>query len=157
MIKTFSASALLLLFLLGILPGCSRNVDVDTTVYSSGPLRLSEAEDLKDCVRNVPDAIPTIKACRDAIRESSSTGNTSEAHRPLQVIGTLLNHLIMVTHKGGMDDKEKKATLETVARLNMLFGEVHIKFDEGQGLNYAPVSDDIDATITDLEKLFPGY
>lgn len=143
----------------GLLTGCSSEGDKPSQAESSSDdvaLTQEEIEALENAITDYADALTKINSFRDTIRDSVAAGNPTKAHRPLDELDVVLNHLSEVARDDNVPRSDWEAVNTNAQNLRDLFNKVHADIDGGREPDYASVAEDIDTTIQSLEQIKPS-
>lgn len=152
----------------GMLTGCGGQRDEASQSESSSEatpgesesddvaLTQEEIETLENEIADYADALTKIKSFRDTIRDSVAAGRPTKAHRPLDELDVVLNHLPEVARDSNVPRSDWEAVNTNAQKLRDLFNKVHADIDGGREPDYASAAEDIDTTIQSLEQIKPS-
>ncbi len=143
----------------GLLTGCGGQGDKPSEAESSSddvPLTQEQITAIEDSIADYADALTKIKSFRDTIRDSVAAGNPTKAHRPLDELDVVLNHMSEVARDSSVPRSDWEAVNTNAQKLRELFNKVHANIDGGREPDYASVAEDIDKTIQSLEQIKPS-
>jgi hypothetical protein len=120
------------------------------------PLTDAQKESLRQGVKSYADALTQIKSYRDTIRDAVAAGNPAKAHRPLDELDVVLEHLSTVARDHNVPRTEWETVNTSAQQLRDSFNKVHAQIDGGEKADYQAVSADIDAAIGRLEAVSAG-
>jgi hypothetical protein len=167
--KKYFATLILSSFVaLGSLAGCggeseqteTTKTPVTDTQTNHDPddvaLTPEQIKALEDGIADYSDALTKIKSFRDTIRDSVAAGKPSKAHRPLDELDVILNHLPQVARDSNIPKSDWEAVNTTAQQVRDLFNKVHADIDSGNEPDYTSVSDGIDKAIETLDGIQPA-
>ena len=120
------------------------------------PLTEQQKESLRQGVRSYGEALGKIKSYRDTIRDAVAAGNPAKAHRPLDELDVVLEHLPTVARNHNVPRAEWETVNTSAQLLRDSFNKVHAQIDAGEKPDYQAVSGDVDAAIGRLEAASAG-
>ena len=120
------------------------------------PLTEEQKESLRQAVKSYADALTQIKSNRDTIRDAVAAGNPAKAHRPLDELDVVLEHLPAVARDDNVPKTEWETVNTSAQQLRDSFNKVHTQIDAGEKPDYQAVSGDIEAAIGRLEAVSAG-
>ena len=156
---------LLTLMATTLFTGCSKNSEPaiqteapseNTTVTHDPddiPLTGQEIAALKQGVTSYADALSKIKAYRDTIRDGIAAGDPRKAHRPLDELDIVLEHLSTVARDNNIPKSQWETVNTSAQQVRDSFNKVHAQIDGGEKPDYAAVAGDIDAALASLENV----
>ena len=117
------------------------------------PLTDEEIEALKQSVTSYADALSKIKSYRDTIRNAVIAGNPHKAHRPLDELDVVLEHLPTVARDNNIPRSQWETINTSAQQVRDLFNKLHAQIDGGQKGDYAAVASGIDSALASLESV----
>lgn len=143
------------------LPGCgggadtpeAKNGDAAQSDPHDVPLTDEEIAALKEENSKYQDAIASIKQYRDTIKQECEAGHPAKAHRPLDNLDVVLEHLPKAAQNSEIPKEKWEDVNTTSQKLRDLFNQVHANIDGGKEPDYASVADEVDAAIAKLEGI----
>jgi hypothetical protein len=120
------------------------------------PLTESQKDSLRQGVKNYADALARVKSYRDTIRDAVAAGDPTKAHRPLDELDVVLEHLPAVARDNNVPRTEWETVNTSAQQLRDSFNKVHAQIDGGEKPDYQAVSGDIDGAIGRLEAVSAG-
>ena len=138
-------------------PPASGGVDAANSVAEIDPhdmpLTEAEIESLKSSVTRYQDALSAIKTYRNAIRDAIAAGNPPQAHRPLDELDIVLEHLPTVARDDNIPKSEWETINTSALRIRELFDGVHRQIDAGEAPDFKSVGEEIAGQIALLENV----
>jgi hypothetical protein len=120
------------------------------------PLTDAEKESLRHGVTSYADALTQIKSYRDMIRDAVAAGDPTKAHRPLDELDVVLEHLPTIARDNNVPRTEWETVNTSTQELRDSFNQVHAAVDAGEKPKYQAVSASIDAAIGRLDAVSTG-
>jgi hypothetical protein len=114
-----------------------------------------EGETHDDTPKSYGEAVASLAAFRDTIRDTFAAKDDDKAHELLHEVGHLLEHLPELAQKHS-PPIDSAAVKKDADELFGLFGKVDEKMHGAEGATYADVADKIDAVVDRLQKLLPA-
>ena len=119
------------------------------------PLTDAQKESLRQGVTSYVDALRQIKSYRDTIRDAVKAGNPAKAHRPLDELDAVLEHLPTVARDSNVPRTQWETVNTSAQQLRDLFDKVHAQIDAGEQADYQAVETDIDSAFAQLDGIPP--
>jgi hypothetical protein len=163
--KKMSLIVLLSAFCVSFVVGCGSNSSpapndtVQTEMDAAAPdphdipLTDEQKEALRQGLQNYPDAVAKINSYRDAIRDAVSAGTPTQAHRPLDELDVVLEHMPEVARSSNIPKTQWETVNTSAQALRDSFNKLHAQIDAGEQSSYEAVAADIDAAISRLESV----
>jgi hypothetical protein len=101
------------------------------------------------------EAVPRVKAYRDAIRAAIEAGTPEAAHRPLDELDLVLGKLTSIAKDSGIPIDHWEAINLSARALREHFNQLHAAIDEHRAPDYQAVATGIDGSIATLEQVQP--
>jgi hypothetical protein len=120
------------------------------------PLTEAEKDSLRQGLASYEEAVGKIKSYRDAIQAALAAGSPPEAHRPLDELDIVLEHLPTVARDNNVPRTEWETVNTSAQQLRESFNQVHAKIDAGEEPDFQAVASNIDAAIERLEAVPTG-
>jgi len=151
-----------------VLTGCSKTsepatqteVPSENTTAAHNPddisLTDSEIEALKQGVTSYTDALSKIKSYRNTIRDEIAAGDPHKAHRPLEELNAVLEHLPIVARDNNIPKSQWETVNTSAQQLRDLFNKVHAQIDGGEEVDYTAIAGDIDLVLAKLAGVEPS-
>jgi hypothetical protein len=165
MITKFIMIATLSMPSVAIVTGCSsetspkpkENVQTETTAQAPDPHDIPLTEEQKEALRqgleNYAHAVAKIKSYRDAIRDAVGAGTPPAAHRPLDELDVVLEHLPSVARANNVPKAEWETVNTSAQALRESFNKLHAQIDVDETPSYEAVAAKIDAAIAKLDAV----
>ena len=115
------------------------------------PLTDEQIETLKQSLTSYADALSKIKSYRDTIRDAVAAGDPRKAHRPLDELDVVLEHLPTVARATNLPKSQWETINTSAQQVRNLFNKVHAQIDAGQQPDYAAVAEEIASALASLE------
>lgn len=115
------------------------------------PLTEADIEAIKTDLASYEDALAKIKEHRDAIRDAIAAGDPPTAHRPLDELDIVLEHLATVARENDVPKSAWETVNTSAQQIRELFNKVHAQIDAGKKPDYEAVSGEVDAALGALE------
>ena len=107
---------------------------------------------------DLPGAVKELTGYRDAISDGFKENDSEKAHGPLHevahVLEGMLDHMDHMTE--GLSAEDKASVEASTKKLFDLFMEVDAKMHGQEGVDYADVSDEVDAEVAKLNAIVEG-
>lgn len=135
--------------------GCSRTADD----ANRPPVSIDELEGEHSDhahAETYAEAVAELDEMRGQISEAFATGDTDKAHDPLHEVGHVLDELVELAKKQGLDAAAVTEIESAVAKLFDAFGRVDDKFHGKEGAEYSEVEADVNAAFETLRKHLPN-
>jgi len=117
------------------------------------PLTQQQIEALRSGIADYSDALARIKSYRDAIRDAIAAGDPPTAHRPLDELDIVLQHLTTVARNSNVARTNWESVNTSAQQLRDLFNQVHAEIDAGAAPDFQARAADVDAAIQRLESI----
>lgn len=115
------------------------------------PLTEAQKEALRQGVKDYADALAQIESYRDTIRDAVAAGNPAKAHRPLDELDVVLEHLPTAARDSRVPKTEWEMVNTSAQQLRDSFNKVHAQIDAGEKPDYQAVSANIEEAVTRLD------
>lgn len=129
------------------------------TPSDAPPISIDELEGLQGehaHADNYPDAVAELDGMREQIEQSFAAGDIDGADGPIHEVGHVLEEVVSLAKKQGLDDDALAAVGSAVEQLFDAFGRVDEKIHGGEGADYADVKAEIDAAFVELKSHLPA-
>lgn len=163
----FRYTGLAALFLVAMIPfsGCSKQSETTSQPVAQTesepaaqdphdiPMTDAEVQAVQQSLTSYEVAVAKIKTYQDTIRTAIADGTPTHAHRALDELDVVLEHLPTVARDTDVP-KSQWATVNTSAQaIRESFNKVHAQIDGGEKPDYQAVAADIDAAVSRLEAV----
>jgi len=115
------------------------------------PLTEAERESLRQSLASYADAVTQIKSFRDSIQQALASGKPAEAHRPLDELDVVLEHMPVVARDNNVPRTQWETVNTSAQQLRDSFNQVHAQIDASEEPDYGAVAADIAAALSRLE------
>jgi hypothetical protein len=120
------------------------------------PLTDEEIETLKQGITGYADALSKIKSYRNIIRDAIAAGDPPKAHRSLDELDIVLEHMPTVARDNNIPKSQWETVNTSAQQVRDLFNKLHAQIDGGEKVDYEAVADDIDSSLARLEGAQPA-
>lgn len=110
----------------------------------------AEIESLKGGLSSYEDALAKIDMFSKTIREAVTVGDAHQAHRPLDELDIVLEHLPTVAREHNIPKSEWETINTSAQRIRELFNQVHARIDNGESADFEGVVGEIESEIGKL-------